>query len=427
MYSYVKEMKTSVIRMFAKDMLLLRTRSVCYKEYWFDAAQDAQIAANAFSIPIAVYSDGSVHESILYLPYDLPDGQPLPEIMHFVNGNHFQTIKTKRFPRMTWPPILPQPMAIWESRGRDQSEYKAAWKYIHRKKYPKITSTNGSSKQPIVIEDDDDKASSKDKVLEELREKLKTIEAIPVERGTYIIIDHISMPFCGTSLGDPMPEAIKKVYDEYVQKNEQYRKDREKEAVDKDTRFIQIRTITRDLQLTFQEQMNFCQVHKIELIYKPEAIEKGYPQDINFRALPERILPHLETLVEIAKGKLYSPFRDNEEAFFKENKRFVKRSVMARMSRMEMYTSGYYGIRGRDVMLRVLQRELLFTKKIASKDTKPLDEITFIQTILVPECSILLIQQDLDISYSEAYEILIGSHKYGNYTYNDVVDEDYDD
>ncbi|KAI9251459.1 hypothetical protein BDA99DRAFT_541447 [Phascolomyces articulosus] len=277
-------------------------------------------------------------------------------------------LMTKRFPRMTWPPILPQSMTIWKSRGRDQSEYKAAWKYIHRKKYPKITSTNGSSKQPIVIEDDDDKASSKDKVLEELREKLKAIEAIPVERVINPCL------FCRTSLGDPMPEAIKKVYDEYVQKNEQYRKDREKEAVDKDTRFIQIRTITRDLQLTFQEQMNFCQVHKIELIYKPEAIEQGYPQDINFKALPERILPHLETLVEIAKGKLYSPFRDNEEAFFKEIK-----------------DSGYYGIRGRDVMLRVLQRDLLFTKKITSKDTKPLDEITFIQTILVPECSILLI------------------------------------
>ncbi|KAI9244377.1 hypothetical protein BDA99DRAFT_566275 [Phascolomyces articulosus] len=104
--------------------------------------------------------------------------QPLPEIMHFVNGNHFQTIKTKQFPQMTWPPILPQSMAIWESCGQYQSEYKAAWKYIYRKKYPKITSTNRSSKQPIVIEDDNDKASSKDKVLEELREKLKAIEAM---------------------------------------------------------------------------------------------------------------------------------------------------------------------------------------------------------------------------------------------------------
>ncbi|KAI9265165.1 hypothetical protein BDA99DRAFT_44130 [Phascolomyces articulosus] len=178
MYTYVCQGHDTVFNDLLKRLAYgivprLQTRSVYYKEYWFDAAQDAQMAANAFSIPIAVYSDGSVNESILYLPYDLPDGQPLPEIMHFVNGNHFQTIKTKRFLRVTWPPVFSQSMAIWESRGRYQSEYKAAWKYIHRKKYPKITSTNGSSKQPIFIEDDDDKASSKDKVLEELREKLK--------------------------------------------------------------------------------------------------------------------------------------------------------------------------------------------------------------------------------------------------------------
>ncbi|KAI9244376.1 hypothetical protein BDA99DRAFT_544057 [Phascolomyces articulosus] len=156
-----------------------------------------------------------------------------------------------------------------------------------------------------------------------------------------------------------MPEAIKKVYNEYIQKNEQYQKDREKKA--------------------------------------PEAIEKGYPQDINFKALPEQILPHLETLVKIAKGKLYSPFHDNEEAFFKENKRFVKRSTMARMSHMEIA----------DIMEYEVEMSCY----------------EFYNPLYIG----YNIQQDLDISYSKAYEILISSHKYGNYTYNDVVDEDYDD
>ncbi|KAI7859004.1 hypothetical protein BDC45DRAFT_602421 [Circinella umbellata] len=93
----------------------LRTRSACCKEYWFDLAFDIQVAANTFSLPLTSYSD-SIYESELYLPYDIPAQQPLPEIIYLVHGNHFQTIRTKRFPRMTWPPVSPKLLTIWESR-----------------------------------------------------------------------------------------------------------------------------------------------------------------------------------------------------------------------------------------------------------------------------------------------------------------------
>ena len=69
----------------------------CRRKHWLDAAQDLQVAANTFNIPIASYLS-SGHPSQLYLPFDIPKGQPLPGMIHFVNGNHFETIKTKRVP-----------------------------------------------------------------------------------------------------------------------------------------------------------------------------------------------------------------------------------------------------------------------------------------------------------------------------------------
>ena len=158
----------------------LRTRSACRKEYWFDLAFDIQVAANTFNLPLASYSD-SIHESALYLPYDIPAGQPLPEIIYFVHGNYFQTIRTKRFPRMIWPPVSPKSLAIWESRGRDPKLYKAAWKYIHREKYPVAQNSDETGKNPMTLEGDGGKSQIKKDELQELNELLAAADAIELE------------------------------------------------------------------------------------------------------------------------------------------------------------------------------------------------------------------------------------------------------
>ncbi|KAG2227443.1 hypothetical protein INT45_007468 [Circinella minor] len=301
--------------------------------------------------------------------------QPLSEIIYFVHGNHFQTIRTKRFPRMIWPPVSPKLLAIWESRGRNPKIYKAAWKYIHRKKYPIVQ----TGKNPVTVEGDGGKPQMKKDELQELNELLAAADAIKLE------------PEGSTS-----------------------------------RRTLRERTLER--KVAFEEQLEFCRFHKIELIYKQEGMKKGYPTEINFKSLPERILSHLDTLVKIVKGLLYSSFCINEEEFVQENERVIKRSLFARMSRMEFYTSGYYGARGKAIIVNVLQHELLHKSRITRSDTYPLDELTFIQTILVLECSILLIQEDLSIpSYKDAFNILMSSHEYGLHVYPNPVEEDYDD
>ncbi|KAI9248018.1 hypothetical protein BDA99DRAFT_542744 [Phascolomyces articulosus] len=221
MYSYVKENEDTcrlfvclghddvydeMLKRLAKLKLRTRSSAGCGIQYWFDSAVDAQIAANTFKIPIAIYAEHD--QSLLYLPYDLPDGQPQPQIMHFVNGNHFQTIKTKRYPTMICPPVQARSMTVWESRGGEPKVYKAAWKYIHRKKNnDDITSIAGSSEKPIVIENNKDDSKSQRKTLEELYQESMADNLEPE------VIN--PCPFCLVSLGDPMPDVIKKAYDEY--------------------------------------------------------------------------------------------------------------------------------------------------------------------------------------------------------------------
>ncbi|KAI7860653.1 hypothetical protein BDC45DRAFT_529284 [Circinella umbellata] len=138
----------------------LRTRSACCKEYWFDLAFDIQVAANTFSLPLTSYSD-SIYDSELYLPYDIPAQQPLPEIIYLVHGNHFQTIRTKRFPRMTWPPVSPKLLTIWESRVQNTS--------------------HETGKIPITVKGDGGKSQMKKDNLQELNELLAAADAIKLE------------------------------------------------------------------------------------------------------------------------------------------------------------------------------------------------------------------------------------------------------
>ncbi|KAG2213706.1 hypothetical protein INT45_007764 [Circinella minor] len=380
----------------------LRTRSACCKKYCFDLALDIQVVANTFSLPLASYSD-SIHESELYLPYDVPARQPLPEIMYFVHGNHFQTIRTKQFPRMIWPPVSPKSLEIWESRGRDPKLHKAAWKCIHREKHTVAQNSDENGKNPMTLEGDGGKPQIKKDELEELNELPAAADAIELETETMN-----ACPYCGTLLGDPIPNSIKKMYAQYILKNEQFkethRKNRERKLKQGSTSRRTLCERTPERKVAFEEQLEFCLFHKIELIYKQEGMKKGYPYptEINFKSLPRRILSHLDTLVKIVKGLLYSSFRINEEEFVQENERVIIR---------------------KNVSCGVLYEWILWRKRESDHN-----ELTFIQTILVPECSILLIQEDLSIpSYKDAFNILMSSHEYGLHVYPNPVEEDYND
>ncbi|KAI8138819.1 hypothetical protein BJV82DRAFT_582471 [Fennellomyces sp. T-0311] len=67
---------------------------ICPSQYWFTTPDCAQIAADAFATPIAIYT-GTGRFAQLFLPVgiDVPEVLPKPIIMQLVNGNHFVLIE----------------------------------------------------------------------------------------------------------------------------------------------------------------------------------------------------------------------------------------------------------------------------------------------------------------------------------------------
>ncbi|KAG2216452.1 hypothetical protein INT45_000065 [Circinella minor] len=89
----------------------LQLQNSCPLTYWLDRTTDCQIVANTFSILIATSSSiapGTKHpnyDSKLFLPFDIPKKPIQPEIMHFVDGNHWESIKRRKAQKMIWPPV----------------------------------------------------------------------------------------------------------------------------------------------------------------------------------------------------------------------------------------------------------------------------------------------------------------------------------
>ncbi|KAI8335265.1 hypothetical protein EDC96DRAFT_568527 [Choanephora cucurbitarum] len=77
--------------------------------FWFLAPECAQIAACTFGVPVAVYDSDNGNLTFLsvlnrFNSANFKTGpKPLPLMMHFVNKNHWITLKTKRSIKMTWP------------------------------------------------------------------------------------------------------------------------------------------------------------------------------------------------------------------------------------------------------------------------------------------------------------------------------------
>ncbi|KAG0167506.1 hypothetical protein DFQ30_006017, partial [Apophysomyces sp. BC1015] len=80
--------------------------SPCSSEFWFLALDCAQLVADAFNTPVAIYT-GQGKGAQMFLPVGLPlRPSAKPIVLQFVNGSHIILIDLKadttKFP---WPPI----------------------------------------------------------------------------------------------------------------------------------------------------------------------------------------------------------------------------------------------------------------------------------------------------------------------------------
>lgn len=70
-------------------------------------------------------------------------------------------------------------------------------------------------------------------------------------------------------------------------------------------------------------------------------------------------------------------------------------------------------------MMEVLNDMFLKTDKINKEMTKPLTPVEFLQQVLVPECGLRLIQQDMKLTTKkEALDVMKESTEYGSIVYN---------
>lgn len=80
-------------------------------------------------------------------------------------------------------------------------------------------------------------------------------------------------------------------------------------------------------QLPFVESYAFCMFHKAELEIVPAGIEKGYPTEIDFGALPQRIAKFKQRLNSIIEGTTPSQYQELAETAYKFSRRMAATSM----------------------------------------------------------------------------------------------------
>ncbi|KAG1776575.1 RTC4-like domain-containing protein [Suillus placidus] len=187
---------------------------------------------------------------------------------------------------------------------------------------------------------------------------------------------------------------------------------------------------SRGLKAPLGIYISACQRHHFETHSLPEAMEKGWPQSIDFKKVPkrvERMKGALEAI--ITDTDIYS---DNEDSvdddargprarsdFWREIKKQIKKQgsrtvtgVKGQFASFEKTQPGYYGELGLLIIHQTLYNLFPFSS-FEPSSIAPLTPAEFIQLVLIPEAAVGLIMQDLHLDRDEAIVTLRESSQYG--------------
>ncbi|KAJ3305610.1 hypothetical protein HDV03_001255 [Kappamyces sp. JEL0829] len=180
-----------------------------------------------------------------------------------------------------------------------------------------------------------------------------------------------------------------------------------------------------DRQALQRTRDRFCSYHKAEENIIPEGITKGYPMDIDFATVPERLEAHVAWFQDVIEGTVYSAFRDSLKT--KLGSLGKKQGVEERMHHMDRAQCGYYGLTGSNLIFTFLiSRYKTPASPLTPARASPLSVVDYIQLILVPEASLLLIAQDRgwdlrrEKGYSQAVQVWTDSSAFGDVVYDDI-------
>lgn len=129
--------------------------------------------------------------------------------------------------------------------------------------------------------------------------------------------------YCGESIYPPYPtklgRLIKKLKANQAQYEKEQREEYEEEVIEcKRNNMFVMPFVLKEIGLSKNDQRLICRTHQIELKFKPLAKEKGYPERIDFDAIPDRIASFQDELLGIIERKVPSTYLDAAYDRFKE-------------------------------------------------------------------------------------------------------------
>lgn len=174
-----------------------------------------------------------------------------------------------------------------------------------------------------------------------------------------------------------------------------------------------LKDFSKGKRLNVRMQTKFCQRHK-----KHTAMEtwtaRNYPQ-IDWLQLEDRMAEHRDSLLGIVNGD-ESTFRTKLAAAIEAGKhRSLKKE--------DNLNPGYYGARGFNVMCDYLVREfgdLLKRRAVSDRVIAGRGSAAFIQSVLVAELAVKLIEEDMNVGIEEAMDILEESKALGEIVHEET-------
>ncbi|KAK3942173.1 RTC4-like domain-containing protein [Diplogelasinospora grovesii] len=185
------------------------------------------------------------------------------------------------------------------------------------------------------------------------------------------------------------------------------------EAVDKDL-FEDFKD--KHPRMTFDQRQEFCHVHKKDSARQTWR-DRGYP-DIDWHGLESRIKKQHGFVRSLLEGGK-SHYGDK----FSEKVKTGKERTL--LKSRDNLTPGYYGVRGLRAMSEILIREfasLLRERALKDRLVSARGHTAYVQFVLVPELTVQLIMEDMDVGEQEARSILEESKSVGELLNDEVAD-----
>ncbi|CDZ97629.1 Restriction of telomere capping protein 4, C-terminal [Phaffia rhodozyma] len=182
-------------------------------------------------------------------------------------------------------------------------------------------------------------------------------------------------------------------------------------------------------KLPMAQSINACALHRSESLLIPLAKKKRWPMQINWENYISRIKsePIVRRLKTIVKEKEDSLFYDFAKERVRDLGKGQSRSARGQFEVFEKCQPGYFGEIGQILFHQTLSELFIDPPScpiepylpcepvVTSATASPLTASDFLYFVLIPELTIILIQQDLGLDrFKDAFDVMAESREYGN-------------